>query len=218
MRKALLAALLAACCLAAGAQEAGDLFARPLDDKGRAGLAAVCAKIAAQGVVRGGFDQAKTVARLKKDFRSSGSFLFSGRDGVVWNVEKPYPSLIVMTPTRLAQKAPGGKLSVMEGSGNAVFQRFADTLQAVFAGRFDSLERDFELHFAGDAADWRIGLVPREATVKSVVRSMEIRGDRFIRSLRLVEAGGDSSLYSFRGSSAGGALTEAERQLFALRE
>ena len=205
--------LLSGCLLVASAEN--SIFEAPVTQANRETLNAVCTRIAANPVVRGSFSQTKHLSRLKKDFSAAGTFLFSTSDGVLWNVEKPYPSSMIMTRERLVQTTKGGKTSVLDGSGSTVFKRFADTLQAVFAGRLIVLEQDFQLYFAGTASQWRVGLVPREETVKALIQSLEISGDEYIRTLKLVEAGGDTTLYSFHDSASSAGLAANERAAFA---
>lgn len=214
MKNRFIALLLTCFALTLSLSAESSIFDIPMTPTSRTQLTAVCTKIAANPVVRGRFTQTKQVTRIKKNFSSYGNFLFSGSDGVLWNVEKPYPSSLIMTKDRLIQKTAGGRTSVMESNGNAVFQRFADTLQAVFAGRLSSLEQDFSLYFQGTATNWRIGLVPKENAVRSVIKSMEIRGDDYILSLRLVEASGDLNVYTFSDSQASKILSEDEKQAF----
>ena len=189
--------------------------AAPLSESSRKVLNQVCARVAAYPVVRGQFTQTKLIKRLNKNFNSQGRFLFSGQEGILWQVEKPFQSSMVMTKDRLVQKSASGKTSLMDSQGNLVFKRFADTLQAVFAGRLSVLEEQFSLRFQGDLTQWTITLIPLDDSVRSVIQTMEIQGDQYIRGLRLVEASGDLNVYTFSSIQDSASLSEPEQRQFS---
>jgi hypothetical protein len=177
-------------------------------------MTAACERIAANPVVTGSFTQTKRIVRLKKDFVSTGAFIFSGQLGVYWEVKKPFPSTTIMTADKLVQKTADGRASVMDAAGNATFKRFADTIQAVFAGRIAAMEKDFLLYFLPQGTGWRLGLVPKEASVRKVIASMEIEGERYIKNFRLTEGTGDLVTYQFADSRFVQELGDHEKQLF----
>ena len=206
-----------ALCLILGAGNLAaetSVFDHPVTPASREALLAAAQRIASNPVVSGDFIQTKRITRLKKDFVSTGDFIFSGQDGVYWHVQKPFPSTIIMLSDKLVQKTANGKTSVMDAAGNAVFQRFADIIQAVFAGRIAGIENDFNLFYLPDGEGWRLGLVPREAAVRKVIAAMEIQGQRSIDSFRLTEANGDLVVYQFSGKQFPAQLDETQKQLF----
>jgi outer membrane lipoprotein-sorting protein len=200
--------------LAGGAHAEESVFDHPVTDANRAAMQAVCARIAANPNVVGSFTQTKRITRLKKDFVSTGSYIFSGQLGVYWEVKKPFPSVTVMTADKLVQKTASGRSSVLDATGNATFKRFADTIQGVFAGRVAAMEKDFTLYYLPVGTGWRLGLVPKEATVKKVIAAMEIEGERFIARFRLSEGSGDTVSYQFADSRFVQELSADEKQLF----
>ena len=96
-----------------------------------------------------------------------------------------------------------------------MFRRFAETLQAVFAGNLAVIEEQFDLYFEGQAeTQWRLGLVPKDATVRGVIASLEISGDTHLREVLLTEADQDTVRYTFTDIQSAGALTPDEARLF----
>jgi len=196
-----------------GAAEKG-VFDHPVTKDTRPAMLQAAKRIAANPVVVGSFTQTKRILRLKKDFVSTGDFIFSGQEGVYWNVKKPFPSTVIMGADKLVQKTADGRASVMDAQGNAVFKRFADIIQAVFAGRLEAIEADFDLFYQAEGSGWRLGMVPREAAVRKVIAAMEIQGERSIASFRLTEATGDTVVYQFADQRYPAALDEAGKALF----
>jgi hypothetical protein len=190
------------------------VFSHPLGADARPAMNASFGRLSEKAVVAGSFVQTTRVQRLGRNLVSKGEFLFSAKDGVYWKLTSPYPSSIVMTATKLVQVSESGEKSVIEAKDNLVFQRVAGTMQAVFSGRPEALEREFEAYFQGDASSWRLGLVPKDKSVRGIVASLVVEGGDSIRALRLNEASGDVVTYSFETARKADDLAEGERGLF----
>jgi hypothetical protein len=199
----------------AAAPDADPVFSCPVSAGTRRVMAESFGRLSEKAVVSGTFVQAKRIRRLGRDLVSKGEFLFSARDGVYWKLVSPYPSTIVMTATRLVQVSESGEASVIESKDNVVFRRIAGTMQAVFSGRLDSLEAEFKVYFQGEASSWRLGLVPKEKSVRDIVASLVVEGGETIRTLSLAEGSGDVVSYTFATTRTTDELEEGERGLFA---
>jgi hypothetical protein len=199
---------------AAASPTSDPVFAHPLKESTRPAMAASFGALAGKAVVAGSFTQSKRIKRLGRDLVSKGEFLFSTELGVYWNILSPYPSTIVMTAQRLVQKSPEGETSVIDAKDNLVFKRIAGTMQAVFSGDLAALESEFAVYFQGDRGSWRLGLVPKEKTVREVVASLVVEGGDSIKAMRLAEGSGDVVSYAFVTTKASESLEEKERGFF----
>jgi Outer membrane lipoprotein carrier protein LolA len=208
--------LVAVLSLAAGKVVADQsVFSSPLTAAGRPALSRICARISQETVVEGAFTQTKHLKRLSKDFVSRGRFIFAVDKGILWEVVTPFPSTTIITRARLVQRTPQGGTSVLDGSANPVFRRFADTLQAVFSGNLKAIEEEFDLFFVDRGeSTWRLGLIPKDNAMRAVVASMEIAGDSSLREVLVTEAGADTVRYSFSDVRTPGALGADEEKLF----
>lgn len=222
-------ALAAATGLFAQSAEGDALYSSPVAEGGKADVRAVCERLTGKGVMRGDFAQTKEIRSLARSFKGRGTFVVSRDDGIVWNTLKPFPSLMVVTAGRIVQSTGKGKATVLDSGGNPVFEQFAATIRAVFSGDADELFSRFEVYFlagdgnpAGEAASgasparpWRIGLVPKDSVVRSIIGSIELSGletlDRFI----MTEATGDTVRYEFSGQTFSAEPNDDERKLFA---
>lgn len=193
---------------------ADPVFSHPVGSETRPAMEASFGRLSEKAIVAGTFVQTTRVQRLGRNLVSKGEFLFSAKDGVYWKLTSPYPSTIVMTATKLVQVSESGEKSVIEAKDSLVFQRVAGTMQAVFSGRLEALEREFKAYFQGDASSWRLGLVPTDKSVRSIVSSLVVEGGDSIRSLRLNEGSGDVVSYSFSTTRKADELAEGERGLF----
>lgn len=73
-------------------------------------------------------------------------------------------------------------------------------LRAVLAGDAATLARVYEVALAGEEASWTVTLTPRAEGLRSVVRSVVLRGSGgSVGAVEVREAGGDSSLVTIHG-------------------
>jgi hypothetical protein len=72
---------------------------------------------------------------------------------------------------------------------------FVESVRATLAGDTAALERYFTVGFEGDAAHWRMTLLPREAAIAKSVKQIHMEGERdAIRTVEIRESDGDRSL------------------------
>ena len=67
-------------------------------------------------------------------------------------------------------------------------------IRATLAGDLPALQRFYEISLSGDAADWQLALVPKDATLRKLVKSILIAGSgNTIRRVMTEDADGDHS-------------------------
>lgn len=67
-------------------------------------------------------------------------------------------------------------------------------IRATLAGDLPALRRFYEISLSGDAADWQLALVPKDATLRKLVKSIVIAGSgNTIRRVMTEDADGDHS-------------------------
>lgn len=191
------------------------VFSFPVNDENQGEVESLLAGMSSWEVMTGTFSQDKEIARLNRIFSSSGSFIFSGDNGVIWSVLEPFPSETILTDRAIIQRNPQGGSSIIDTSENAIFSSFSSAILAVFSGDFRSLEKHFHLFFINDGDTGIIGLVPRDATVSIIIDNLILRGSDDLQSLIMTEAGGDSVVYTFEMTGKREALSPNEEKLFS---
>jgi outer membrane lipoprotein-sorting protein len=168
-------------------------------------------------VLRGQFEQRKTVRGFKSPLVSRGDFLVARDRGVVWHTREPFASTLTVTRERLQSRQADGTvttgLSVRDEPG---LRGINETLFALMSTDIKALEQRF--HITGDAETgkdtWRLALTPRDAVLGKWVTRIELEGDRFLRSVRMTEAQGDTSVINFTQQTTAPALTRQEEAGF----
>lgn len=177
--------LATALCAAASSGIAADMAAE------------VQARLATSAVVRGTFEQRKTVSGFSKPLVSSGDFLVWRGRGVIWQTRKPFGSELVVTRDRLVARTAESTYQLDAGTEPGL-RATNQVLFAVLAGDIAALTRHFRVsgELAGNDG-WRVILVPTDAGLARFLKRVELDGDRYVRRVRIDEANGDRSEIRF---------------------
>ena len=198
----------------AGAQE--DVFNYPLRAQTENSFQITCQRLAEHPFIRGSFEQEKTLSRLNRSLKSSGNFIISAAQGMVWDTVSPFPSTLVLGRDFLIQSRPGAQRNVLSAKGNETFVRLADVISAIFLGNAKGLVNNFKIYYLGSAASWELGLVPLDRAVNSFAQKIVMKGSEVIRTIEISEQNGDSIKYIMSNHSFPAELNSSEQALFAL--
>lgn len=150
--------------------------------------------------VSGTFVQKRTVVKIKRTFESSGKFEISQKNGITWDMEKPFPSKLVITDSKIVQTNADGSQVEMASSDNVIFREIAASMRAVLGGNLAALENRFELYFLQKKNSWNVGLVPKEKMIQSTIASIALEGDQCLKKVELVDSEGNVLTYEFKQS------------------
>lgn len=179
----------------------------------------VCNGLTSHKVTVGDFTQTKKSSAVHRELKSSGHYIISG-SGIVWETTKPFPSVLVVTETKIKQTLPDGTSSVIDGADNSVFASVAGTLSSLFSGDREKLEKNFTVCFLSSSDFWKMILYPKDANISSVMRSITLSGksksavDTSLDSVLIDGVSNDTILYTFKNQQYKEALNEDEKALF----
>jgi len=159
----------------------------------------VRARLADTPVLRGEFEQSKSLQGFKKPLVSKGQFLLARSRGVVWTTRQPFPSTIVLTGKQLAIRQGDAGLQPLSGQGGAQTAQTANRLlMALLSGRVEELSTQFTMsETLYGTVGWRLLLVPKPGPMKNVFRRIELAGDDHVRVVVLEETSGDRTEIHF---------------------
>ncbi|MBB1437863.1 outer membrane lipoprotein carrier protein LolA [Shewanella sp. SG41-4] len=190
-------------------------------------LSALAQQLNLQLDTRGQFVQLRHLQVLKKPLLSQGLFIFSPAQGLVWQQQRPFNTLMVLKDQQLIQQNSQGKVQHLNaaGSGNPIAQQLPRLLQAIMAGDIDALSADFKLFMPATQSatqstsrSWQLGLQAKDPQVLSSMGNITISGDTLIRSLIMTSNQADVRDYTqiqFTQTQQG-PLSETELALFSL--
>ena len=163
--------------------------------------------------VKGSYRQKNYIAQTKKTIESSGIFVLSRADGIIWYTEKPQKSVTVMTEQKVLQVFPNGKEKVLGNAGNAIFSAVALLTKSLFTQDTAVIEK--YLHTTKTENGAR-RYVPKDNTIASVIKKIELvnADNGYIEAAVITYGNGDTTEYILSVESFNDALTQDERVYF----
>lgn len=144
-------------------------------------------------VQRGTFEQSKQVKGFRKPLKSSGTYVVTRGQGIVWNTLKPFPSELTVEPTAIASKQGTKELFRVDASKEPAVRLITEMLFAALSGDVESLLRHFEATGQIGPEGWSLVLKPASKGLEKVFLHLELQGDSAVRKVHIAEATGDTT-------------------------
>ena len=164
---------------------------------------------------RGNFIQDKYIQSINRTLTSSGTFLITAKDGIIWQTEKPYPSIMVVGMNHISQGTAFDSMTKMDTSNNRLFVEFAKAISSAFSGNLQEINNTFQVNFLSEGSQWQLLLEPREKAVSQIIQSIQLQGRNVLESVTMTEQNGSTITYHFSQHSFSQEPTEYEKQLLA---
>lgn len=175
-------------------------------------IAGLRERLADAPVLRGEFEQHKSVAGFRKPLVSRGDFVVARERGVLWNTRSPFASSLVVTRERLLSRRADGEIdTVIETGKEPGLRAINEILFAVMAADLDVLQTRFTIdgELVGNDA-WRLVLLPPDAMAARWLSRVELDGNRHVQRVRFEDAQGDVTEIRFSAQTEAQALNPAE--------
>ncbi|MDQ0143111.1 outer membrane lipoprotein carrier protein LolA [Cupriavidus necator] len=202
----LAAAMLAACLPALPARAAPPT---PVLD-------AIAARLADAPVIRGRFEQQRQLAGFAQALVSRGDFVLARDRGLAWTTREPIVSSLLVTPAQLLVRGADGQVQQrLAADAQPAMRVVGESMIAVLRGDLSALSGRFAIDARLAGKDgWSMTLTPTDGGIRRAFARIELAGDRFVRSIRLEEAGGDATRIRLIEPAAAPRLSAAEAQRF----
>ncbi len=155
----------------------------------------------------GEFTQERHIADLERPVRSSGRFVYHADRGVLWVVESPVASRLVIDSSGVYQD--GERVA-----GRGVLAAIRPLFGALFGGDRAALEQRFRIERTQQGAGWALRLIPKGAALARAIDAIEITGEERPRSVTLRGADGSRTVLTFDAIAHPESLTPASRRAF----
>ena len=168
--------------------------------------------IGANAVLRGNFVEEHQVNAEQAPLHTSGHFVVAPARGLIWGIEKPFPTSTIITPEGAAQDIGG--LAVKLPAKN--LHHLYDMVGGALAGNWNELGEDFDVSRSGDARHWQMLLTPRSGEKPKLPYSaISVSGSRFVENIVMTKVDGSSDAFSFTDAVLSPAsLTGQEAAIF----
>jgi outer membrane lipoprotein-sorting protein len=204
--------LLRTAVLAAATFAASSSFAVPTAEA----VKLVHERLKVAPVLKGEFEQTKTLKGFRNPLVSRGEFLVARGQGVWWHTLAPFETTLVVTRTRLfTRNADGSTTNLADAQAEPGVRQVNELIFALLAGDPDALADKFEVAAQPvGAAGWTMTLTPRDANVAKFLQRATLAGERDVQSVRIEEARGDVTQIRFSHQLPAQALAPAEAARF----
>jgi len=167
-------------------------------------------------VLRGDFEQAKTLKGFRNALVTKGEFLVARGQGVWWHTREPFESTLVVTRTRLFTRNPDGSANdVADAQSQPGLQQVNELVFSLLAADLDTLADKFAIAAQPvGASGWSLVLTPRDAAIAKFLVRATLAGDRDVQSVRIEEARGDTTQIRFSHQQPSAALGADEAARF----
>ncbi|AXQ29294.1 outer membrane lipoprotein carrier protein LolA [Solimonas sp. K1W22B-7] len=165
-------------------------------------------------LLRGGFEQSKTIAGFRKPLQSSGDFVLSRDEGVLWRTRKPFASTLALTREHvLSRQADGSEVLRVDASRQPAVRAINELLFGLLQGDVAYLVRH-QFRVLGEppkAGSWALELQPTDPLIARLFVRISLQGDHHVRRVRFEETNGDSTEIRFAHLATGPPMSREER-------
>ena len=166
-------------------------------------------------VLRGEFEQQKQVQGFSKPLVSRGSFVVARERGVLWLTKTPFASQLRLTRDEIKATQNGAVAFRLDASKEPSVRVINGLMFALLNGDIGGLAEHFKIEGHADGKAWQLHLTPRSSALAKVMTSVDLGGEAQVRSIRILEANGDTTAIRFSAQSSEPAqLTVEEARQF----
>lgn len=155
----------------------------------------------------GQFVQRRRLPELERPIVSRGRFAYAAGRGLLWLVEEPVESRLVIDADGVHQDG-----APVRGSG--AFEAIRPLFESLFSGDLAPLERDFLVTREDVEPGWRLALRPRDGRLARALDGITIEGAETPRRLVIEASDGSRTALEFTDITHPERLDEALIQAF----
>lgn len=135
-------------------------------------------RLAQQKSARATFIEKKYIGILDKPVESSGTLSFTAPDRLEKRTLKPRSERLRLEGNMLRIEQPGKEAMSLNLINYPEVAAFVDSIRATLAGDRKALEDSFRLTLDGNAASWKLILLPRYSRMSDVITRIAISGSQ----------------------------------------
>jgi hypothetical protein len=145
-------------------------------------------------VLRGRFTQESQMKGSNIPIQSSGHFVLAPAHGLIWNMEKPFPTSTIITPKGSVQDFGGVAVKLSIKNLRHLYEMIGGALRGDWSG----LEADYIITPTVNTAHWQMLLTPRpDGKSKTPYASITVDGSRFVEKIAMTKIDGGVDTLDF---------------------
>lgn len=150
-------------------------------------------------ILRGDFEQVRTLKGFKNPLKSEGRFLVSKFHGVVWQGIKPFPSRILIRNSGALVNLDQTKTTATN-KANKPNSAMSKIMLVMLSGNQAEMAKHFTIQRTETKGIWTLQLQPKGGMAR-VFSRVEMKGGRYIHKVVMEEKSGDKTELNFSAVS-----------------
>lgn len=170
----------------------------------------------AKPFVKAEFIKVRKLKILSRPFTTSGKILFQEDKGLVWQTLKPIEDTLLIGFSGVSQLKKDSSVPVK--IDNPVVKSASVVFITILSLDLDNIKKIFEITKNSESKDVkRYTLIPKDATLKKVIKNIELSGKQRVETIYIEELSGDSTTVTLSNEVFDkSALLPSEMQLLEL--
>jgi len=150
-------------------------------------------------ILRGPYTEERINPGFKKPLISSGIFVISPDNGIIWQAQNPFVTKTVITQNGVAQEVNGQKTMFLDAQKIPFIQQIYKLIGSVLLGNWNVLDKDFIVTKSGDSHKWKVILLSRnQENMNMPFSSIEVDGSHFADKVILKKKDGGTHRLTFK--------------------
>lgn len=148
----------------------------------------------AGNVLRGHFVETHQMAATAGPMHTNGRFVAVPSRGLIWTIDKPFPTSTVVTPQSVVQLLGGMAVKLPARNLAHIYRMVSGAL----AGNWSELEQDFVITPSVKGDHWTMLLTPRtDAPAKLPYATITVDGGHYVENIIMAKADSSYDAFSF---------------------
>jgi Outer membrane lipoprotein carrier protein LolA-like len=149
-------------------------------------------------ILRGRFEQFRTLKGFGAPLKSSGSFTLAVERGLIWRTEKPFAMMTVMTRNGLIQRSEGGGDTRLPADRIPFMTQLYKMLGGALSGDWEAMATTFAMTRRDTKNGWQVTFTPLQQDSSSVpLQSIVVTGRQNVDDVVLAKPNGDQDRIVF---------------------
>lgn len=164
-----------------------DVFDHPVNKKTKPELEKALAKVMNYEVASGDFKQTKLFKKRNRKFVSTGTFMISKKNGIIWKTQKPIFSELALNNGGIFERDSSGQSHMLLPKDNPIFADLSKNIQSFFSGKISELETKFQVFYEKKSCGFIMGLIPREGMARMVIDNVVLEACKDIDKVTITD-------------------------------
>ena len=149
-------------------------------------------------VLRGRFEQFRTLKGFGAPLKSAGSFTLAVERGLIWRTETPFAMMTVMTGNGLIQRSEGGGTAQLPAARVPFMTQLYNMLGGALGGDWEAMGTTFAMTRKDTKNGWQVTFTPLQQDSSGIpLQSIVVSGHQNVDDVVMAKPNGDQDRIVF---------------------